>query len=282
MMLFGRVLFAGLFLVGAAVDTAMLLEEARRELKNNQPEKALQLANQAVAGDAKSVDAYLLRGIIQSSLRHAAEAITDFDRTLALEPKLAEAYDRRGSEHFKLGHIPESIKDFDRFLKLEPGAEPGHWRRGIAFYYAGRYEDGRKQFEGYQGVDANDVENVVWRYLCMARQISPAKARAALLKVGDDRRVPMRQIYELFAGRATPADVLAACRAGQPTAEQLKQRLFYAHLYLALYCEAAGDQKATREHLTKVVHEYKVDGYMWDVANVHWLLLQKTDPRGAK
>jgi lipoprotein NlpI len=191
-----------------------------------------------------------------------AKAIADFDKTIELDTKAADAYNHRGSEHFKLGHIAESIKDFDKYLELEPKAVPGHWQRGISYYYAGRYRDGQRQFEAYENVDQNDVENVVWRYLCMARADGVEKARKAMLKVGPDKRIPMMQIYELFCGRAEPAEVLRAARAGKPSAAELNQRLFYAHLYLGLYYEAAGDKKQTLEHLAKAAEDHKVNGYM--------------------
>ena len=100
------------------------------------------------------------------------------------------------------GQIKRSIDDFDRFVELKPQQEPHHWKRGISYYYAGRYDDGRRQFEGYQTVDDNDVENAVWRYLCMARSLGVQAARDAILKIKHDRRVPMMEVYALYSGNA--------------------------------------------------------------------------------
>jgi lipoprotein NlpI len=185
------------------------------------------------------------------------------------DPRNAQAYDQRGSARFKLGEIDGSIADFDAAIKLAPDSEPGHWRRGISYYYAGEWEAGKKQFEGYQTVDDNDVENAVWRYLCMARDQGPLAARDDILKIGDDRRVPMRQIYELFAGRAAPDDVLAAARDGRPSRDELNSRLFYAHLYLGLYHEANGDRWAALRHIEHAAEKHRIGHYMWDVARVH-------------
>ncbi len=271
---------AWVFILGSAARCAMgdrtdLLKDARDALTQGKAEKALGLADHAIAGDSKNAEAYLLRGSIYEVLQRHKEAIADFDKTIQLDPKIAVAYNHRGSEHFKLGHIRESIQDFDKYLELRPKEAPGHWQRGISYYYAGRYDEGRKQFEAYEGVDQNDVENVVWRYLCMARVVGFEKARQSMLKVGEDKRVPMRQIYELYCGRAKPADVLAAAQADQPTAKELNQRLFYANLYLGLYYEAAGERKRTLEHIAKAAEDYKVAGYMWDVARVHLEILRK-------
>jgi lipoprotein NlpI len=105
------------------------------------------------------------------------------------------------------------------------------------------------------------------------------KARQSLLKIDHDPRVPMMKIYDLFAGRAQPADVLHAAEAGSPTPQQLHERLFYAHLYLGLYYEATGDAKQAREHIQLAAEKYFTPGYMGDVARVHWQLLQKREQK---
>src|SRR5260221_591071 len=124
-----------------------------------------------------------------------------------------DLYHLRGCEHFKLGQINDSIRDFDKFLEFAPKQAPHQWQRGISFYYAGRYEEGRKQFELHQTVNPNDVENAVWHFLCVARLEGPEKARAALIPIKGDARVPMSEIYDLFAAKSKPEQVFAAAQA---------------------------------------------------------------------
>ena len=102
-----------------------------------------------------------------------------------------------------------------------------------------------------------------------ARGESVKKARESFIPIERDSRVPMKQVHALFAGRGTTADVLAAAQAGAPPAEELKDRLFYAHLYIGLYQEALGDNRAAKEHLLKAAQDYAADHYMGDVARVH-------------
>ena len=186
-----------------------------------------------------------------------------------------EILERRGELHFKLGQFKESIADFDRVLSLAPPQAPHHWQRGIALYYAGRFEDGRKQFELHQTVNSNDVENAVWHYLCVARTQGVEKARAALIDIKGDGRVPMMEIYALYQGKLKPDDVIKAARAGDPAPAKLRNQLFYAHLYLGLYFEAAGDEKQMREHILKAVDEFSEDHYMGDVGRVHAAIIRK-------
>lgn len=231
-------------------------------------EARLKAATAAVEANPKDPDAYRLRAAVHSARDDHESAIADLDRALALAPDSAGLYDERGSQHFMAGHIEDSIRDFDRAIALRPELEKGHWKRGISYYYAARYDDGRRQFEGYQQVDDNDVENAVWRFLCMARGDTLQAARQAILPIRQDRRVPMMTVYDLFRGTAKVSDVFAACQAGSPSPDQLNQRLFYAHLYVGLYEEAAGDAQAARENLTAAV-KHRIAHYMWDVARVH-------------
>jgi lipoprotein NlpI len=252
-----------------------LVDQARGAWKKGDSAKALELAGKAIALEPKDARLYLFRGSLSEALNRHDEAIADFDKCLEIDPKNAEAYNHRGSEQFRRGKIAESLADFDRFLELRPEERPGHWKRGISLYYAGRFAEGRKQFEGYEKVDTNDVENAVWQFLCAAREVGVDKARAGMLKIGKDRRVPMMRVYAMFKGDAKPEDVLEEAKAGEPAARELNLRLFYANLYLGLYYEALGDQKKALEYVTAAADKYKVEGYMWDVARVHRDLRRK-------
>jgi lipoprotein NlpI len=255
--------------IRAADTPADLLLQARSELEQGHKDKAMELASKALALDPRYVPAYLFRGALKGALGRHAEAVTEFTQALSFDPRFADAYHLRGAEHFKLGHIAESIADFDKFLELKPAETPGHWMRGISYYYAGRYEEGAKQFSAYENVDTNDVENAIWHYLCNAKKVGPEKARAALLKIGQDQRVPMMPVYALFQGRAKPADVLAAAAAAKM--EEQKRATFLAHLYLGLYYDSIGDAKQAIDHLTQAAKS-ETGGYMADVARVHLML----------
>ena len=161
----------------------------------------------------------------------------------------------------------ESARVFDQLVVAVPGAEPELWQRGLALYYAERYADGQKQFELHKTVNPNDVENPAWHFLCVAKLKGREAAREALLPVGEDRRVPMKEILDLYAGKCEPAAVLAAAEQGD--GESRRNQLCYAHLYLGLYFEALGDAKKAREHITQAAGPFRMDHYMGKVAVMH-------------
>jgi lipoprotein NlpI len=250
-----------------------LLVEAEAAFKKGNSSEAIALASKAIAAHPRDPKAHALRGRFYAESRQPARAIADFDVVLELDPRATQIYQLRGMEHFKLGHFKESVADFDKVIELMPAQGPHHWQRGISCYYAGMFEEGRKQFESHQTVNPNDVENAVWHFLCNARANGVEKARGSLIPISGDSRVPMKEVHALFAGKATPEDVLTAAQGGKP--ERRNDQLFYAHLYLGLYYEALGDAKRAREHMLKAALDFKADHYMGDVARVHAALLRK-------
>lgn len=231
--------------------------------------KRIAEATAAIEAEPRNPQRVAARAALQVAAGQYQAAVDDYDRLLQLAPDAATAYDDRGSAKFMAGRIEASIEDFDRYLKLRPDQQPWHWKRGISYYYAGRYDAGRRQFEGYQTVDDNDVENAVWRFLCMARSVGVEQARQDMLRIKRDLRIPMTEVYELYAGQAQPDDVLAAARAGSPAEVELNARLFYAHLYLGLYFEATGDAARARQHITTAAEKHRIGHYMWNVADLH-------------
>ena len=251
------------------VSVTDLLSQAQSAYQRGELTQALSLANRAVERDPQNPQGFLFRGWLHEMQRRHRQAIADYDAVLKLDPNAAKIYNRRGSEHFKLGRIEASIADFDQAIELNPRQEPYHWQRGISYYYAGLFEKGRAQFQSHQQVNANDVENAVWHFLCGARLDGVSRARQALLNIDGDRRVPMMEIYRLFKGEGTIDEVMRAARGGDSDPQVRNRQLFYAHLYLGLYHEALGDESEARRNLVLAADRYPVNHYMGDVARVH-------------
>jgi len=254
----------------SSAETRDLLTKVKMAYTSGKHNEALTLANQAIEKDPTNAVAYFVRGSVLAVTHQSEKAVNDFNQALKLDSGLAEAWQNSGLEHFKLGHINEAIADFDRFISLRPAAAPYHWQRGIAYYYANRFEEGRKQFELHQTVNSNDVENAVWHFLCVARLSDVEQARASMIPITGDTRMPMMQVHALFAGKVKPEEVMEAARAGNPSEHELKRRLFYAHLYLGLFFEALRDEARSLDHISKAAGPFHTDDYMGDVARVHF------------
>ena len=222
----------------------------------------------ATAGYAETPEAQLQKAAQASQKGDINAAIEVLSGVITESPTTAIAWYLRGREHFRAGKVAESVADFEKYVELKPNAKSQQWELGISYYYAGKYDEGAKQFELYQTFHDQDVENSVWRYLCVARQQDVEKARSNMLPIENDPRVPMMQIYDLYRGKLEPDSVLKAAQAGNPTQENLNSRLFYAHLYIGLWHEAAGSAEEAKKHIL-TAEKHKITHYMWDVAHVH-------------
>jgi lipoprotein NlpI len=167
-------------------------------------------------------------------------------------------------EDFRAARIQQSLDGFDRVARLSPGDAPYLWQRGIAQYYAGQFRECRDMFVSHRTVNPDDVENAAWHFLCVARAESPDAARKQILPVGPDARRPMREVYQMFKGDMTQAQVMKA--AGND-----RGALFFARLYIGLYLEATGNREAGRAQIEIAAEDRyaRVGGYMHDVARVH-------------
>jgi tetratricopeptide (TPR) repeat protein len=87
----------------------------------------LALYNAAIAtaeagGDTKTeAGAYYERGNVQLDASANAEAIADYDRSLALDPTNARAFNNRALAHAALGQPDLALADYAAAIKLDPG-----------------------------------------------------------------------------------------------------------------------------------------------------------------
>ena len=283
---------AGALLAAAADSTATSQEpanlaaaqeffaQARRAASMEDVDKAVELADLAVAAASESIGARLERARLCDRLRRFDRALDDFDAVIAAVGPSFDLHRVRGGARFKSGDVDAAIADYERAAELDPDRDRELWELGIAYYYAKRFREGAEQFALYQTYYAADVENVVWRFLCEAAADGVEPARAEMMPLeGVDRRVPLMQIDALYRGRGSVEAVLEATAVGDPGEAELRKRLFYAHLYLGMYYTALGDEPLARRHLREAL-DRRISHYMWDVVNVHWNRLP-TDAGGS-
>jgi len=256
-------------LAAVAQEVSDLLFDAVTARREGRYDDGVGLLNLAVKKEPGNSTLYYVRGTLHELKREFDKALSDLNETIVISPEVYEAYQQRGMIHFKLGNFKESVADFDKVIEMKPEVLSQHWQRGISQYYAGLYEQGRKQFESHQTYNSSDVENGVWHFLCVARAGGAEKARALMLNISGDARVPMTEVYELFRGQGSVEDVLRTARDTEAGRDTKSNQMFNAHLYIGLSYEALGDTANARKHITKAAEEYPQGHYMWEVARVH-------------
>lgn len=249
--------------------------------------EALQWASRAVVADQTNYVGYAHRAQLNDAMRRFDAAVVDYSSAYQYNPRNIHLLRMRAQAHFRAGRVLDAIKDWESYRDREPQPEKTlkMFQLGIAYAVAGQYEDGRKLFGWFNTVESEDVEAAAWHYLCVARGADAdgvAKARNSLLEVDNDKRLPMMQINELLKGNIGPSDVFAAAKSGDPSESELKQRLFYSHLYVGVYYLADGRNWLARGHLSRAANTWQPDAvmdqtlnYMADVSRVQDRQLQK-------
>ena len=73
----------------------------------------------------------------------------------------------------------------------------------------------------------------------------------------------------MFQGRRTPEEVLKQAEQESRSETLRKDSLFYSHLYVGLFHEAAGANELARKHIEIAATQDPASHYMGAVARVH-------------
>ncbi len=169
---------------------------------------------------------------------------------------------------FQLGRFTEAIRDYDTAARLgRPHDEDSCWERGLAQYYSGDFRAARDQFSRYHRVGPSDIENGIWRFLCIAEEEGIAKARETILNYPHKSRMPFPALLALYLDRGSADAVLEEARRDTSSAGELTTNLFYAHYYLGKYYEIVDQKDRALAHMQKAL-EHKIPHFMFACAEV--------------
>lgn len=234
--------------------------------------------------DLKSVDELVTDAQVLFSLGKydiAEKVITD---VIEQKPADARYHMLQADIRFMQCKINEAIESYDEVIRLKPDQQPFMWQRGLALYYAERFADGKAQFESHQTVNKADVENAVWHLMCSVKAgDSVETARKNMIPIEGDARIPMPEIYEVFAGRMNPDQVVSAAAES----DDIQRSLYYSFLYNGLYYEMIGEQVKSIEAIekaTKAMSSASKDQLMNQLAAIHLKLRDsgRTEPDNSK
>ncbi len=188
---------------------------------------------------------------------------------------LIKLHQTRGEQRFKKADIQGSVDDFEFVVKKNPGQKAFHWQLGISYYYNKQYQEGKGLFQLHKTVNPNDVENAVWHFICNTQIVGFEKAQAALIPIKHDSRVPMMDIYELFAGRLSLDKFFEKIPNYKKVDSPRTTSLMYTHQYLGLYFEALNKLEKAKEHTLLAAehyHSYQRSHYMGDTVVTHLIV----------
>ena len=205
--------------------------------------------------------------------RNSPQAVAILDRLIEAVPDNSRFHYLRGCENLRVRSYGKSVADFDRYLELAPERKESLWERGISCYFAGQYREGAEQFALYQNYHDQDVENSVWRYLCIAKTDGTKKARETLLPIKRDPRPGLMEVFQMYQGTVSPEELLEAARTTSLPEEAAAGFRFYTYLYVGFFYWAEDKPAQARDVLSLAADPQlfeagreRISRYMWDVA----------------
>lgn len=234
-------------------------------------------ATQAVITDDKDQEVEKLNVELMKSLTKQLKQKETLDSNAA---DAVNEYSVRGDLFMFLGEFPKAEADYLTMVKMKPDLDASHWRLGIAMFFANHPEQAAAQFDKYDSFDKIDRENGIWRYLSHYRAFGKAEARRQLLRYEKDDRPPFKEVYRLFDGSLTAAEVLQAI-PDDATVASHDSRLFYSHLYIGMNQVVEGNTEDAKISLrTATLNSWPRKAgygpdYMWHIGRLQYLELQK-------
>ncbi|MDP6959676.1 MAG: tetratricopeptide repeat protein, partial [Planctomycetota bacterium] len=101
-------------------DDEALSNYASILLEQENPDRAYELAEQALSFNRKNAHAWLVLAVILSDRGRVAEAVVRFERSLELNPKQARGYLQYGRTLVRLERYEEAIRAFRKAKELDP------------------------------------------------------------------------------------------------------------------------------------------------------------------
>lgn len=219
----------------------------------------------------------------QQMLRQFEEQKAGIDAELKKDPESVQWLSRRGDLRLFLDDPKGAVEDFEKEIKLDPSHDAPHWRLGIAYYFAGDHAKSAAQFAKYHAYDNRDRENGVWQFLSNARVKGIEAARKEMLEYTRFDREPFPDLYDMFSGKKTGAEVLASAEKKGLKDDALV--MFFAHYYVGLNEQLLENAPAATDHLSKAVRlslEARAGGgpgYMGQVARLHYEAAKKQNEK---
>jgi adenylate cyclase len=105
--------------------------------------RADELASRAIAVDANKPLGHLAKGQVLRVERRFDDAMTEYERTLALNPTIAEAYGGLGATYSDIGQYQKAIEFFDKAIRLSPQNEAlpfFYFGEGLAYFGLQQYD----------------------------------------------------------------------------------------------------------------------------------------------
>ncbi|HEU6449760.1 MAG TPA: TonB-dependent receptor [Verrucomicrobiae bacterium] len=160
--------FARLAATNSPQNGFALERVAELEFSFGRKEQALSVLNKSLVLAPRNPEALALKGFILASRNHSPEAISWFDRALAVNPEFGNAWLGRGLSRIRIGDKSAGYEDLLMAAALEPQRAELRSYLGKGYMNAGDYSHAQKELKLAKKLDPNDP--TAWLYSALLAQ----------------------------------------------------------------------------------------------------------------
>ncbi|MFH0821759.1 MAG: tetratricopeptide repeat protein [Pseudomonadota bacterium] len=129
--------------IALAVDTGLLWEKGRLELKSGKTAEAVETFSQLIANDPQAVY-YFSRGMAYVAQGKLDAGIKDYGKAISIDPSKPVYFLQRGAAHFEDGQYKQAVDDCSKVIEVEANDYRPWSTRGEALFNLGRIQDALK------------------------------------------------------------------------------------------------------------------------------------------
>src|SRR6202051_3213252 len=200
-------------------------------------EEGVELARKSLDSDPKQARSHVILGRALHALGLNDDALSSFDRAIALAPELAPAHANRADVLSKIGRNAEALDSYDRALALAPDSVADWMNRGVALIALNRHDEAVTSFNRGFALDPDFAQADDFRAPLLLSKLricdwTNLAAETAQLLAMVRAEKPLSLPYAIVAISSSPAEQLQGarrCAQAQPAYPPLWQGEAYAH-----------------------------------------------------
>ena len=125
--------------------TSALLDQAKKLVRDGDPQSALALLQQADLHGSTASDVHAMKGICFALLAKPIESAAEFDQAISLRPNYAPVHLSSGLAYASFNNLDRALEQLSLALKLDPSLPGLRYNYALVLARAGKYEASEKE-----------------------------------------------------------------------------------------------------------------------------------------
>jgi hypothetical protein len=158
---------------------------------------ALEDYNKVILLDPGNDDAFFNRGKIYASLGNFQSAITNYSKSIQINPK-DDAYNNRGWVYYRSGDMKSAILDYDKAISLNPKFIKPYFNRALIEAESGNYTEAISDYSKILKIDPENPDvyyDQGFVFLKMHDTLNACKDWEIIATRGNKQALQMMQLY---------------------------------------------------------------------------------------